>query len=265
MEQERLYKALSALTGLVSRLRGPGGCPWDARQTDSTVKMYLIEEAYEVTDAIEKGDYQEICEELGDLLFQIVFLTEMADERGEFNLNDVLEGITDKMIKRHPHVFGDVRVESAEEVSDNWEKIKRDEKGAREKTSSMLKNVPMNLPALLRAHRLSQRAAKSGFDWAGRAEILEKVKEEYLELEESIKENNREQVGEELGDLLFSLVNLARHWGFNAEDLLRSTNRKFIRRYECMEDDLASDGIGILDATVEEMNRSWDKIKMIKE
>ena len=260
-----MSKALTGLMGLVSRLRRPGGCPWDACQTDSTIKMYLMEEAYEVMDAIDKGDPQEICQELGDLIFQIIFLAEMADERGEFNLKDVFEKITDKMISRHPHVFGNVKIENAEDVANNWEKIKRNEKGTEEKISSMLENVPINLPALLRSHRLSQRAAKVGFDWAGKKEIFEKVIEEIHELEESIEESNKEQVGEELGDLFFALANLARHWGFNAEDLLRDANRKFLRRFEEMEADLASNGIRIHDATVEEMNRSWDKIKTIED
>jgi len=262
MSNDRLNSALSALTGLISRLRGPDGCPWDAQQTDSSVKMYLLEEAYEVLDAIETGSPEEVCQELGDLLFQIIFLARMAQERGEFDLAEVMEKITEKMINRHPHVFGQVTVDSPEEVSDNWEKIKKTEKVVPKEVSGYLQEIPVDLPALLRAHRLSYRASKVGFDWENREATLDKVKEEFEELNRCNLDKDMERVGEEFGDLLFSLVNLARHWGFNAERLLRDGNRKFIRRFRDMEEELKASGIELHDATPEEMDRAWEKIKV---
>ncbi|MBW2609561.1 MAG: nucleoside triphosphate pyrophosphohydrolase [Deltaproteobacteria bacterium] len=262
MSKDRLSRALSNLAGLVSRLRGPNGCPWDAMQTDSTVKMYLLEEAYEVLDAIETGSPEDVCQELGDLLFQVIFLTSLAEERGEFDLEEVLEKITEKMINRHPHVFGEASVGSPEEVSENWEKIKNAEKGDPKVSSSLLQEVPVNLPALLSAHRLSYRASKVGFDWEGREEIWGKVKEEFEELNKTILNSDEEGIEEELGDLLFSLVNLARHWGLNAERLLRRANQKFIKRFREMEEELKSTGTELDKATPDEMNRAWEKIKV---
>lgn len=262
MSEERLSSVLLGLCELVSRLRGPKGCPWDSLQTDATVKMYLLEEAYEVLDAIEEGSCEDVCEELGDLLFQIIFLASLASERGEFDLVDVMEKITDKMVTRHPHVFGSTSVDSPEEVSHNWEEIKRAERDTRKTSSSLLKEVPVNLPALLRAHRLSHRAAKVGFDWENRDEVWRKIEEESEELHRALLNRGKERIGEEIGDLMFSLVNLARHWGLNAEKLLRDTNSRFINRFKEMEKELKSAGIDIHKATTYEMNRAWEKIKI---
>jgi tetrapyrrole methylase family protein / MazG family protein len=261
MENDRLSGAVSALNNLVLRLRGPEGCPWDAMQTDDTAKMYLLEEAYEVLDAIDRKDPEHVCEELGDLIFQIFFLAVLAGERGEFDLVKVIESITEKMIRRHPHVFGDKTVEGTSEVSDNWEKIKREEKNGEKSASSLLNDVPINLPALLRANRLSERASKTGFDWLGKEDVWEKVKEEFEELSRSINEQDDKKVWEEMGDLMFSLVNLARHWGFNSEQLMMDANRKFVKRFEGMESEIRSSGSGIEEAGVEEMNRVWERIK----
>jgi len=186
----------------------------------------------------------------------------MAQERGEFDLAEVMEKITEKMINRHPHVFGQVTVDSPEEVSDNWEKIKKTEKVVPKEVSGYLQEIPVDLPALLRAHRLSYRASKVGFDWENREATLDKVKEEFEELNRCNLDKDMERVGEEFGDLLFSLVNLARHWGFNAERLLRDGNRKFIRRFRDMEEELKASGIELHDATPEEMDRAWEKIKV---
>ena len=261
MSKDRLSTALSALWELVARLRGPGGCPWDAEQTDSDIKMYLLEEAHEVLDAIEKESPDDVREELGDLLFQIIFLCSLAEDRGEFDLADVMEEIGDKMIRRHPHVFGVEKVNSPSDVSQNWERIKRKEKGDSGSASGSLRDVPLDLPALLRAHRLSERASKSGFDWKRREEVWDKVKEEFDELSEVISTGDRERVGEEVGDLLFSLVNLTRHWDLNAEDVLRQANRKFIKRFSDMEGELEASGVKAGEATPEEMDRAWEKIK----
>jgi len=261
MNKDRLSGAVSALNALVFRLRGPDGCPWDAVQTDDTVKMYLLEEAYEVLDAIDRKSPEDVCEELGDLIFQIFFLSALARERGEFDLTNVIERITEKMIRRHPHVFGDKTVTGPSEVSDNWEKIKREEKKDGKSPSSRLIDVPVNLPALLRANRLSERASKVGFDWVGKEEIWGKVKEEFGELTTGINEQDNKKVWEEMGDLMFSLVNLARHWGFNSEQLMMDANQKFIKRFERMEGELISSGSGIDEARIDAMNQAWERIK----
>ena len=259
MDENRLSKAVVDLVKLVARLRGKGGCPWDAKQTDATVKRYLLEEAYEAVDAIENGSFHDVCEELGDLLFQIVFLALLAEERKEFDFADVMERVTEKMIRRHPHVFGNKKVNGVEDVLDNWVKIKMKEKNA--KKEDLLNNVPKNLPALLRAHRLSERAAKLNFDWKNRDEIWNKVKEEFKEMEDAIQSRNHERVCEEMGDLMFSIVNLARHWGQNAEDIMRLSNNKFMTRFSNMKKYLTDSGIKIEEATPEQMNQAWEDIK----
>lgn len=261
MDQDRLGNAVKALQNVVTRLMGPDGCPWDAKQTVLTVRMYLLEEAYEVLDAIERGEAGEVCAELGDLLFQVIFIAYLAEKKGQFDFIDVIRGITEKMIRRHPHVFGDVEVKNAEEVAANWVMIKKTEENHSKGDESFLQHVSANLPALQRAHRLSERASKVGFDWPDRDSVWEKVREEIGELQEAMKREAPKRVGEELGDLLFSLVNLARHWGLNAEDLLRRTNVKFIRRFESLEKELTATERGFSESTLKEMDRVWEKIK----
>jgi len=261
MDQIRLSKAMNELVELVRRLRGPDGCPWDAAQTAESVRMYLLEETYEVLEAIERGGPEEVSSELGDLLFQVVFIAYLAEEKGRFDFVEVVEKITEKMIRRHPHVFGDVKVRNAEEVAVNWATIKKAEKDNGQGRGGFLRHVSANLPALQRAHRLGERASKAGFDWPDRESVMEKVREEFDELQDAIGRNETAKVEEELGDLLFSLVNLARHWGLNAEDLMRKTNSKFVRRFEKMESALVSSGKALTESTLEEMDRAWNKIK----
>jgi len=261
MDHNALCDAIVSLVDLVERLRAPDGCPWDAKQTMSSVRMYLLEEAYEVLDAIEGNVPEEICGELGDLLFQVVFIAHLGEEKGEFDLVNVIEKINRKMIRRHPHVFGNTTVQDAEEVAANWAKIKESEKSGEKKEGSFLERVPLALPALERAHRLSERASRAGFDWENREAIWDKVSEEMAELGEAVATRDREVVGEELGDLLFSLVNLARHWDFNGEDLLRMANRKFIRRFALMEEKMATAGMDLREATPGEMDDAWNAIK----
>ncbi len=228
MKNERLSEAIIALQELVASLRGPEGCPWDLKQTEDTIKMYLMEEAYEVMDALEGGTPDEVCQELGDLLFQILFLARMAEERGAFDLVDVLEKITEKMIHRHPHVFGATTVTGAEEVSANWDRIKREEKGLQNRLSARLEEVPGNMPALLRAHRLLERASKEGVDAPGPKEAWARVTATIQEIScYSPGEGDGPPAGS-LGELLFDLVKVARAWGLNAEHLLRHANRAFI-------------------------------------
>ncbi len=261
IDNETIGRAMGDLLSLVRRLRAPDGCPWDAKQNNHTIKIYLIEEAYEVLDAIENGSLEEICGELGDLLFQIIFLAALAEEKGEFDFVEVVEKITAKMIHRHPHVFSDKKVASADQVAVNWAKIKRAEANGSELVSDSLKHIPNGLPALLKAHRLSERAAKTGFDWTDRKMIWEKVLEEIEELRAAIEIEDDHGVAEEMGDLLFSLVNLSRHWGMNAEDLLRSANQKFLNRFEGMEKQLNQSGTPLEKATAKQMNGAWEAVK----
>jgi tetrapyrrole methylase family protein/MazG family protein len=265
MNRDRLSKAFLALTELVSRLRGPGGCPWDALQTDSTIKMYLLEETYEVMDAVERGSPEEVSMELGDLLFHIIFLGKLAEERGEFDLVEVIEKITEKMINRHPHVFGTTDVKGPEEVAQNWERIKKAEEGTQKSFTSMLQSIPGGLPALLRAHRLGERASKRNLDWFRAEAVWKRIEKGWGELRKAIVKEDQEPVGEEMGDLLFALVTLIRHSGLNAEHLLRNANTRFLERFQRMEEELMALGIDLDEATPDEMNRAWERVKIKRE
>ena len=260
MDSERLTKAIIALVELVARLRSPNGCPWDAQQTDSSIKVYLLEEAYEVLDAIEKSSPQDICMELGDLLFQILFLAQLAAERKEFDFIKVVEKVTQKMVQRHPHVFGGTKVDGAEDVAVNWARIKANEKGAAQKTSSFFESIPSNLPALLRAHRLSERASKLNSDWTGEEEIRDKILEQFELLKSAINRQDKNLVGKEMGGLLFNLVSLSRHWGFNAENLLRLANQEFLEYLQETERELNACGIKLEEATSDQMKRVLKKM-----
>ena len=224
---------LDDLRNLIARLRGEQGCPWDRKQTLDSLKIYLLEEAYELAEALDRKSGVEVKEELGDLLFQVVFLSHLYEEQGAFDLTQVMDTIYRKMIRRHPHVFGNKNWENAEEVVQGWQNIKAEEK----KGQGLFESIPVNLPALLKAHRISQRAAGLGFDWPDINGVLEKVREEFMELEEAVRENNLPSAREELGDLLFSLVNLGRFLEIPAENALRNTNQKFLKRFSHMTDD----------------------------
>ncbi len=231
-DPERLSKAVLGLLDLVAKLRGPGGCPWDAKQTDSTIRLYLLEEAYEVLDAIEKTSAPDVCQELGDLLFHILFLARLAEERDEFDFTEVVERITEKMTRRHPHVFGEARVENADDVAINWARIKKQEKEKSGDTSSLLNGIPVDLPALLRAHRLSERASRANFDPPDSEDAWDIVLEKFEALKASVNNQDKDNFGKDMGTFLFSLVNLARLWGVNSEHLLRTASNEFIKRIE---------------------------------
>lgn len=228
MDKNELAKAFLDLCDLVSRLRGPGGCPWDARQTEETLKTYLLEEAYEAVDAVDRGDPEDLCHELGDLLFQILFLTTLAEEKGHFGLFNVIQEITRKMIHRHPHVFGAAKAANAEEVAENWERIKKQERGLPDASSKLMESVPLNLPALLRAHRLMERAARlkpdDGNNWA-------RVQDAFRKLAEVPDKDDEKAMKQAIGDLLLSLVGLARQRGLNAEHVLREANERFLEGF----------------------------------
>ena len=250
-----------SLLDLMARLRGPAGCPWDREQTRESLKPFLIEEAHEVLDALDSGQREALLEELGDLLFQVVFHAEVARELGEFTMADVLEQLVAKMTRRHPHVFGDRTVSSAREALSQWERIKHAEGTAAGKSRSVLEGVPRSLPALLRAERLQSKAARVGFDWATADAAWAKVQEEVREVEHSLARGERAKVGEELGDLFFSLVNVARLLGMDAEGSLQAATEKFRRRFELMEAEVAARGERVAGTSLEELDRLWQRVK----
>lgn len=248
------------LVSIMAKLRAPDGCPWDREQTHQTLKKYLLEETYEVLEAIDAGNMAELKTELGDLMLQILFHAQIAAEKGVFNIKDVLEAISEKLIRRHPHVFGDVKVACAEEVLHRWEEIKACEPGY-EKRKSILDGVPKTLPALARAMEISKRAAGAGFEWPDMHAVLEKVREEISELENEIQIGNKERIADEIGDLLFTVVNVARWAKVDPEDALRRMIDRFIERFKQIEEVAQSSGRQLSQMSIEEMDAIWDRAK----
>ncbi len=249
------------LLNIMARLRNPqGGCPWDLEQTYATIVPYTIEEAYEVAEAIAQGDMEMLKAELGDLLFQVVFYAQMASEDGLFDFEDVAQLMVEKMIRRHPHVFGEAEITSAEAQTANWEAIKQSERTEKDQ-HSLMDDIPQALPALLRAHKLQKRAASVGFDWPDATPVLEKIEEELDEVREAMKSGDSEHVAEEIGDLLFATVNLARKSGMRAEETLRSANAKFEKRFRYIEQVLEAKGEKAEDKTLEELEELWVEAK----
>ncbi|MEX0369132.1 MAG: nucleoside triphosphate pyrophosphohydrolase [Tateyamaria sp.] len=253
---------IERLLEIMRRLRDPDtGCPWDIEQTFETIAPYTIEEAYEVADAIERGAWDELEGELGDLLLQSVYHTAIGEEAGHFSFQSVITNISDKMVARHPHVFGDEsRDKSAEQQTRDWEAIKAAERAGKAQQGA-LDGVAMNLPALLRAVKLQKRAARVGFDWPETTQVLDKITEEAAELVEARDTMGHEETVDEMGDLLFVVANLARHLGVDPEEALRRTNAKFTRRFNAVEAALAANGKRPQDSTLEEMDALWDAIK----
>ncbi len=247
------------LVEIMERLRGPEGCPWDRKQTRESLKPYIIEEAYEVLEAMDEAP-EALQDELGDLLFQILFHAELSREEGAFDITDVLTNITDKMIRRHPHIFGSASAETPEEVLLHWEEMKLAEQGVRPK-ESVLDGVPEALPGLLRARRLQEKASRVGFDWGKLAPVLEKVEEEWGELKAKATAGDSEGAKEELGDLLFSLVNAARFLDVNPEEALRQTVIKFISRFRHIERRAAEQGRALKEMSLAEMDELWEEAK----
>lgn len=244
------------LLTVMARLRGEGGCPWDREQTRQSLTPFLIEEAYEVLEAIETGSPPELMEELGDVLFQVVFHSQLAQERGEFTMTDLLAALIDKMVRRHPHVFGDATVTTASEALAQWEHLKQAERST-EASPSLLDGIPRSLPALLRAHRVQSKASRVGFDWKKPEEAWEKVREEIDEVERSLQSVKRAEIEEEFGDLMFALVNVARLLGFDAEVCLHRATRKFQVRFAAMEAEVRREGKDLGRLSLEEMERRW--------
>ncbi|MDT8318647.1 MAG: nucleoside triphosphate pyrophosphohydrolase [bacterium] len=254
MENE--LKGFDGLIRIMKRLRSPEGCPWDREQTMESLKPYIIEEAYEVVEAIDGGNKVEIKEELGDLLLQVVFLSELADEAGEFNAGDVIDAISEKLVRRHPHVFADETSKTTAEVLKSWASIKVDEKNEKG-GGSVLEGVPKQMPALLRAHRITEKAARVGFDWDNLGQVFAKLEEEMGEFEEAVKGKEPEKMEDELGDVIFSLVNIARFLEVNPEEALKKTILKFVRRFNHIEKCLEESGVDIREASLEQMEGLW--------
>ena len=243
----------------MTRLRGPGGCPWDREQSMESLRPFIIEEAYEVTHAIDSGDRDGLREEVGDMLLQAVFVSEIAREEGSFTIDDAITAIHDKLVRRHPHVFGDVKADTADAVLSNWEKLKATERS--EKEQGLLSGVPPALPALLKASRLTEKAARVGFDWEKTEDIFAKNDEEVVELREAVDAGDREEIARELGDLLFTIVNIARRLEIDAENALQGSNGKFIRRFDYVERRLRENARNFADASLAEMDQLWNEAK----
>lgn len=252
-----MSEQLNKLEQVVEDLRGEDGCPWDKRQTHHSLKPYLIEEAFEVIQALEDENDKAFMEELGDVLLHIVFHAKLAEERGSFTLDEVIEQLINKIVARHPHVFGEEEVEGADEVLQNWEKIKMEEKEARE---SIIEGVPLDMPALLLAQRIQEKASRIGFDWNNVIDVLDKLEEEIGELREAIQEGKKEEQEDELGDVLFVIANVSRFLDINAEISLRETVYKFMKRFKYMEKELRQQD-NLDDASLEEMNELWVEAK----
>jgi ATP diphosphatase len=260
---------MNQLLEIMKSLRDPdSGCPWDIEQKFSTIAPYTIEEAYEVADAIARDNMDELCSELGDLLFQVVYHSQLADEQGFFNIRDVTENINEKLIRRHPHVFGDAVITDAKAQSIAWEAIKRQERlnkqGNAEQDEGLLHGIKQAMPSLVRAQKLQSRAATVGFDWSDVQDVLNKIREEFDEVEQEINSetHNVEKIEDEIGDLLFACVNLARHFSIDSESAVRKTNTKFERRFAYIENSLKDQGTELHDATLELMDKFWNEAKI---
>jgi MazG family protein len=249
--------AFTELADIIHRLRAPGGCPWDRKQTPKSLKSFIIEEAYEVLDAIDNENQSELCEELGDLLLQILLQAEIGAEQGQFTIEDVVRGISKKLIHRHPHVFGDTSVEDAAEVLVNWEQLKKEEKENR----GLFDGLPSHLPALQRASRMGEKATRVGFDWPDSKSVRDKVQEELDELDEAVSQGHPKLINHELGDLLFAIAQWARHLGEQPEEALASGCKRFAQRFSKMEKTAADAGASLTDLDMEKMEQLWQQAK----
>jgi MazG family protein len=264
-----MSRSFDELVSVMARLRAPGGCPWDREQTYASLSQYLLEEAYETFDAIheadETGNVTNLKEELGDLLLQVVFHSTIGAEKGDFTIDEVADGVTQKLVLRHPHVFGDAKLEHAKDVLDNWDTLKANERAASGKEAtkhdSILDEVPIHFPALLESLKVTKKAAKVGFDWQNTEQIFDKLQEEVVELKSAIEKNDTVNIDEEIGDLLFVIVNLARKLDVEPETALKKTNRKFRRRFKFIEEELAAAGKDLDETPLEEMDALWNRSK----
>jgi tetrapyrrole methylase family protein/MazG family protein len=254
-------QSIERLLEVMRRLRAPDGCPWDREQTHESLKSDLIEEAYEVIDAIESGSVSHLEEELGDLLLQVVFHSQISGENGHFEFSDVADAIIDKLERRHPHVFGEVKVSDAGEVLQNWDAIKKAEKQEGDRPGSIVSGIPKHLPALQKAHQVQKRAARAGFDWDHIDDVFAKLHEEIEEVKEAINRNHEQDIRAELGDLLFSVVNVSRFLGHNPEELLNHNIRKFVGRFQMVEEKVHATGREFKEFSLEELDTFWEEAK----
>ena len=252
------------ITDIIAKLRAPDGCPWDRKQTLETLRTPITEEAYELADAITKGNIQNIKEEAGDLLLQVVFVAQLAKEHGDFEMKDIVRAICDKLIRRHPHVFGDVKANDSDEVLKNWEKIKTQERKDKHESLGVLAGVPDGLPPLLKANRIQSKAAHVGFDWpkGSAAPLFAKLDEEINELKEAAEENDPKHLADELGDVLFMTVNLARRLGVDPDAALNGVCEKFKQRFEFMENCAQNENKNLSDYTLEQLDKFWNEAKL---
>ncbi|MEC1154586.1 bifunctional methyltransferase/pyrophosphohydrolase YabN [Cytobacillus horneckiae] len=257
-DEALLNKSFNKLREIIAVLRGPNGCPWDKKQTHESLKKYLIEEAYELIEAIDEDDIDHIIEELGDVLLQVLLHAQIGEDEGFFSIEDIIQGLSEKMIRRHPHVFGGVEAENVDEVLQNWQSIKAEEKG--EKPASLLDGIPASYPQLLKAEALQKKAAKVGFDWEEVSSIWDKVREEIKEFEIET-ENNNENMISEFGDILFAFVNIARYYQINPEEALNRTNNKFYHRFLYIEEKVRESGKDISSFSVDQLDAFWNEAK----
>lgn len=264
MTENRTLAAINRLLKIVATLRSPEGCPWDAEQTPESLKPYLLEETYEVLAAIDGGEPEAICDELGDLLLQVVFQARLFEERQDFDMADVASRIADKLIRRHPHVFAGHQQRGKKDLAVQWEKIKAEEKERRGEPASLLGDIPRHLPALLRARKLSEKASRVGFDWSEVDGIFAKIDEELQEFREALSRSDQRAMNDELGDLLFAVVNLGRFLHIDAEEALRQTSNRFVARFGHIETILAERGKTFEQSSPAEMDSLWDDAKSLE-
>ena len=252
--------SLSKLIKITDTLMGEDGCPWDKVQTRESLKPYLVEETYEVLDALDANDPEKIKDELGDLLYQILFHSKISSLKGEFNFRDVIDNLSEKMVRRHPHVFKEGELNTPDQVVKQWEEIKRNEKNQANQ-KSILDNIPKNLPSLLRAQKLQKKAAKEGFDWDQISDVFDKLDEEIVEFKEAVLKKKSADIQNEIGDMIFVITNIAKCYKIDAEEALRSTNNKFIKRFQNIEQKIKAKGKTLKDSPLEEMERYWQEAK----
>ncbi len=258
MSDKRKIETFLDIVGVMQRLRSEDGCPWDKKQSHKSLVPYLIEEAYELVEAIEEEDPKKVREELGDVFLQVLFHCQIAEEKEEYDIADVFETLSTKLKYRHPHVFGDLHVTEVKTVHANWEKLKKKEKPEKK---SILEGIPKHLPALLKAHRIQSRASKVGFDWEEKKEVLEKIREEIEELKQATHDHDKDKIEEEFGDLLFTLVNYARFLEVHPEQALQKTIVKFLRRFRHIENELYDKNVSFSEMSLEELDSSWNEAK----
>ncbi|GGE84703.1 nucleoside triphosphate pyrophosphohydrolase [Priestia taiwanensis] len=259
LDDSLLYQEFTTLRQIIATLRGPNGCPWDKEQTNESLKKYLIEEAYELLDAIDEEDDEHIVEELGDVLLQVMLHAQIGEDEGWFSIDEVIQGLSEKMVRRHPHVFGGREVTGTKEVVANWNEIKKEEKG---EPASILASIPTGLPGLMKAYELQKKAAKVGFDWDDVAPMMQKVEEELREfIQERESGSSQERMAGEFGDLLFALVNVARYYQIDPEEAIRMTCKKFMRRFSYIEECVAAQGYKVEEMTLEQLDAFWEEAK----